>query len=273
MCGFFKHAHATPASAGWMIVDRKFRINFENSPFLQTSKTWVHPNRLNWRCEILLTRNQEAIEGKRILDLASHDGRFSNACLELGASHVSGVEGRQHLVEFARENLKDLGHNPKNFRFVRDDVFDYLPNVKPKEFDTVLCFGFFYHTIRQIELLRELKRIQPKYIVLDTSIMRGVFIPALARIVGHTLERVRGERACLLYRLESNVYEGATIDPIGLVAWPTKNFIELIFKHHGFSLKPLSWKKREIRDWTDIKDYKTGFRVSYIAQQLRAQAD
>jgi len=156
-------------------METGFQVNYENTPFLQTSETGPHPNRLNWRCEILLTRNQKAIKGKRILDLASHDGRFSWACLELGANHVTGVEGRQHLVESATDNLMGLGYKPEEFTFIQGDIFDYLPGVKPQEFDTILCLGFFYHTVRQIELLSEIKRIQPKFMVLDTYIAKGVF--------------------------------------------------------------------------------------------------
>ena len=46
----------------------KFYINYESLPFLKTSKIAAYSNRLNWRCEILLTRNQDAIKDKKILD-------------------------------------------------------------------------------------------------------------------------------------------------------------------------------------------------------------
>ena len=126
-------------------MQRRFYIDYENTPFPQTGKikAETHPYRLNWRCEILLTRNQEAIESKRILDLASHDGMFSYACLKLGASHVTGVEGRENLVKSAIDNLTGLGYTQEHFSFIQDDVFNYLERVKPKEFDTILCFGFF----------------------------------------------------------------------------------------------------------------------------------
>jgi len=287
-------------------MERRFYVDYENTPFLQTSETAAHPNRLNWRCEILLTRNQEAIKGKRILDLASHDGRFSYACLKLGASHVTGVEGRRHLVESARENLIYLGYKSENFSFIQDDVFNYLPKVKSKEFDTVLCFGFFYHTVKQNQLLDDITRIQATYFVLDTHIARGIFavrpqrfrytpqgaypkarlsllnrlnpifILAQFRRILVDLNRLPQVMAstekgkpCLVFMLESHELEGATIDAMDLVAWPTKTFVELVFKSYGFSFKELYWKKNEIHDWTAIEDYKAGERVSYIAQLLK----
>ncbi len=286
-------------------MERSFQINYENTPFLQTSKTGARPNRLNWRCEILLTRNQESIRGKRILDLASHDGRFSYACLKLGASHVTGVEGRLQLVEFARENLTGLGYKTEHFTFIQNDVFDYMHKVKPKQFDTILCFGFLYHTIRQIELLREIKRIRPTYFILDTAVERGVFVNPLRLLfdlraklrhfvrIGTTTEKT-GEvvsrasvrvkaffgaklpgiisNQCLVFRPETHLVEGQTIETIDLGARPTRTLIELLLKSHGFSIEQLYWNKKEIKDWTAIHDYKTGHRVSYIAQPLKVKA-
>lgn len=283
-------------------MQRRFYIDFENTSFLQTSKVQAEapPYRLNWRCEILLTRNQEAIKGKRILDLASHDGMFSYACLKLGASHVTGVEGRESLVKSAIDNLTGLGYTQEHFSFIQDDIFDYLARVKPKEFDTILCFGIFYHTIRQIELLREIQRIQPTHFILDTFIQRGVFInpffihPSnLLKLIGKvrfrhflqipaTLKNAKRALSyepvspvsieqggpCLVFKPEGHVEAWATTDPVDLCAWPTQAFLELVFKSHGFSLKRLHWDKKEIKNWTDIMDYKYGIRASYIAQPL-----
>ena len=124
-------------------MPREFYVDFNNTTFIQTSRVGAEPQRLNWRCEIFLTCNPEAIKDKRILDLASHDGRFSYACLKLGASHVCGVEGREYLVKYAIDNLSRLGYTQKQSSFIQDDVFNYLAKVKPGEFDTVLCFDFF----------------------------------------------------------------------------------------------------------------------------------
>ena len=98
-----------------MSINQQFDVNFSNTVFTETSQVWAYPDRLNWRCELLLTRQKHVVEGKRILDLASHDGRFSYACLKLGAKHVTGVEGRPHLVEHAKNNLSTMGSSQKGF--------------------------------------------------------------------------------------------------------------------------------------------------------------
>jgi 2-polyprenyl-3-methyl-5-hydroxy-6-metoxy-1,4-benzoquinol methylase len=252
-------------------MEKNFSVRFENTPFLTTSKTASHPNRLNWRCELLLTRNREAIENKRILDLASHDGRFSYACLALGASHVTGVEARPHLVESARSNLSALGCGPQSFRFVLSDVFDYLPTVQPAEFDTILCFGFLYHTVRQVEFIREIKRMRPRWLILDTDVQKLLpwespmlnFINALRSPFGTP------KRAHLVFKSENASREGATIDSSGLVAYPTKGFIELLLEKCDFRFRELLWDKKEIRDWAFLDRYRRGRRVSYIAQPVR----
>lgn len=273
----------------------KFFVDYSNTSFLETSKTVANTNRLNWQCEILLTRNREAIKDKRVLDLASHDGRFSYACLKLGAKHVTGVEIRPHLVKYAKENLVDMGYNAGEFDFIKENVFDYLHEVKPGEFDTILCIGFFYHTIKQIELLMEISRIQPKYFILDTMIaddlierkinVRSVFNTMLILIkrirfedfiqLGKSIKRLKNvlgyytkNEYCgyLAFKFEDNTLESSTIDAAGLVAWPTKSFIELFFKRHGFDFKQLQWSKKEVRDWSTLEDYQIGKRVSYIAR-------
>ena len=214
--------------------------------------------------------------------MASHDGRFSYACLRLGASHVTGIEGRPHLVKFANENLASLGCGLQTFRFINSDVFDYMANVKSGEFDTILCFGFFYHTIRQIDLIEEIKRIKPKYFILDTMVAPE--LPKLFHII-RLRTRIRFRHLMgikkslkkleiwhgggyLLFEHEDHTEEGATIEPTNLIACPTKSLVETLFKSYGFTFKQLHWNKKDVKTWIGLDDYKTGQRVSYISQLL-----
>jgi len=45
-----------------------FEVVFKGTPFADPDKPSNVPERLEWRAEILLTRNRDAVEGKRILD-------------------------------------------------------------------------------------------------------------------------------------------------------------------------------------------------------------
>lgn len=267
-----------------------FTIDFRNTRFLETSKVGAHPNRLNWRCELLLTRNQEVIKGKRILDIASHDGRFSYACLQLGASHVTGIEGRSQLVEGAKENLSKEGFNSACYSFICGDIFDYLSKFEPKQFDTILCCGFFYHTVRQNELLSEVKRIKPQTFILDTVVAPVPTIFKLLRSLEGTtlfkdlvgtnglarrdilLDNLLQERYFIYLPEDNDVNnESHTIDTLNFIAYPSNELLQILLKAYGFSFRRINWDTAGIEDWTSVEQYKIGDRVSYVAQMPNNQ--
>lgn len=266
-----------------MSIKENFAIDYANTPFPNTSRTGADTYRLNWRCEILLSRNLEAIKGKKILDLTSHDGRFTYASLKLGAKHVTGVEGREYLVKSSIDNLTQMGYTQEQFTFIHGDIFDHLPKMKPKEFDTILCLGIFDHTIRQIELVREMQRIQPATLILDMYIERGYFIHVVNPLklipairfryltkISHCVDMATGMAGtpCLVFRYESHEKEGATIDPIDITARPTYSFVESIFRIQGFDIKKLKWNKKEISNWGNVKDYIRNTRACFIARPV-----
>jgi SAM-dependent methyltransferase len=274
-------------------------IDYTGTRFLRTSQTTAHPNRLNAQANVILRQNVDAIEGKRVLDLASHDGRFSYACLQLGAREVVGVEARAHLVKAATENLTYYGYEERDFHFFQADVFDYLPEVNPGDFDTVLCLGFFYHTVRQVELIQEMRRISPRYLVLDTEVLRGTFVTCPPAVVkawppdaagGPVARFLRGawrtlkyklmycakcaaiarRPACLVFRYEDPCSEGATIASSGLMADPTVAVIEQLLDAHGFRFSRIQWSCQGITDWHGLEDYRAGERVSYVVESCKS---
>lgn len=68
--------------------------------------TASRPNRLNQRHRAFIAANEVIINGKRVLDIASHDGRWSFAALAVGARHIYGIEAREHLVSNAEGNFR-----------------------------------------------------------------------------------------------------------------------------------------------------------------------
>src|SRR5438046_1422930 len=68
---------------------------FDQYPrFYETSQTGNVAGRLNQRHHAIFTQNADIFPGARVLDIVSHDGRYSLAALKSGASHVLGIEGR-----------------------------------------------------------------------------------------------------------------------------------------------------------------------------------
>ena len=117
---------------------------FDEYPsFFHTSATAAFPNRLNERYRACIEWNRPIISGKRVVDIASHDGRWSFAAIKAGASHVVGLEARDHLVKAAQSNLREYGVSENSFRFVLGDAFETIDRIEPRSVDTVLCLGFF----------------------------------------------------------------------------------------------------------------------------------
>src|SRR6185436_700597 len=94
--------------------------------FIQTSETANIPNRLQKRFQAIFETKPAIWAGAKVLDLGSHDGRFSYAALKMGAAHVTGIEARPHLVENCVQNMAKLQVNSTNFRFIHGDAFTFM---------------------------------------------------------------------------------------------------------------------------------------------------
>jgi 16S rRNA G966 N2-methylase RsmD len=126
--------------------------------------------RLDARYHAIIEHGRAAIEGARILDIGSHNGRWALAALCSGAAHVVGIEARAGLVAAAETHMRHYGISPDRYRFVVGDVHEQLRHLGAGEFDTILCLGFFYHTARHFQLLAEFQRLSPAHMIIDTAI-------------------------------------------------------------------------------------------------------
>jgi predicted RNA methylase len=77
--------------------------------FLDTSETAAHPLRLRLRHRAIVRDNAEILDGAHVLDIASHDGRWSFAAQHAGAAHTTGIEARAELVDNAVANFTHYG--------------------------------------------------------------------------------------------------------------------------------------------------------------------
>lgn len=119
----------------------------------------------------MIENYKNLISGKRILDLASHDGRWSFAALKAGAAHVLAIEMLPPLVQVTREIFKKYDLPESLYQLIEGDAHKEIKKVPRGTIDTVFCFGFFYHTIHHLELLAEIKRINPQHLILDTDVV------------------------------------------------------------------------------------------------------
>jgi len=231
---------------------------FDAYPRFYETSTIGPRNRLNKRYRALIEPNREILRGKSVLDIASHDGRWSFAAHEAGARYVLGIEAREHLIKNAQDNMRAYHVPEDQVEFMRGDVFDKLDQLEPGRFDTVFCLGFFYHTMHHMLLLNKIARLRPAHIVLDTSI--------------------DADPDCILtLRSEPISMEGSGAvadagDPERiLVGWPSRSALELMLASAGFpSVKYYDWRRSGIRQWEELKDYYQGDRISLVAARKPA---
>lgn len=217
---------------------------FDSYPrFFSTSATASAPDRLNARYTALIASNRNILSGRRVLDIASHDGRWSLAAHEAGAEYVLGIEARQHLVDAALANMRAYRVPENRVAFRQGDVMIELDRLAGGSFDTVLCFGFLYHTIDHMPLLRKFARLGPAHLVIDTtiSLRRASILEVLDEMTEH----------------ESAAAVGEPGDPARAVkGLPSRAALELMLRAVGFpTLRYYDWRGSGIKRWNDLKDY------------------
>jgi 16S rRNA G966 N2-methylase RsmD len=230
---------------------------FDNHPrFFATSTTRAEPDRLNQRYRALIESNADIIAGRQILDLASHDGRWAFAAHRTGAAHVLGIEARDYLVEAAHGNMREYGVLENQVEFVRGDVLTELDRLEPGMFDTVFCFGFLYHTIDHMPLLRKIAHLKPKNLIIDTLISVSA-----ANIIEIKTEKIE---------TESNGVVGEPGNPGSvIIGKPSKSALELMLHAAGFRpVRYYDWLNAGITRWDDLEVYYLGERVSLTSEAV-----
>ena len=224
--------------------------------FYKTSITGASPSRLNARYEALIKSNKEIIENSSVLDLASHDGRWSFAALMNNASRVLGIDGREDLVKSSIETMKKYKIPAEKYSFIVGDITKELKNMTEGTIDVVFCFGIFYHITDHSALLGDIKKLKPKYLILDTRIS-AFKIPAIR------------------LRVEDSQKPGASIkgdSPVQnvIVGIPSRSAVEFMLKKLGFSFTYFDWHGKDRQNWKGIHDYQNSQRVSIVAKNLDA---
>jgi len=218
--------------------------------FYDTSKTGNSPNRLNNRYIAMIHSNKEIIRNSSVLDLASHDGRWTLAAIKNRAKKVLGIEGREELVTKSFENMKKYGISSEKYSFVAGDIFEKMRELKPKDYDVVFCLGIFYHIMNHMQLLREIKRLQPRYIILDTDISLS-------------------EQPVIFIRKENSLIEANAIpDSLNagndiIVGRPSKSALDLMLNSIGFDFDYYDWENAGIKNWEFLEEYRLKQRFQF----------
>jgi Methyltransferase domain len=216
-------------------------------------------NRMNERYEALFASNRDIFDGARVLDLASHDGRYSFAALKTGAAHVTGVEVRESLVDKARETFSFYGQDPKTYRFVCGDVFEVLAREQ-FDVDVVLCLGYLYHTYRHTELMYRLHHLAPRHLIVDTMVVPGR---------QSNLRVIREWNSDDIRQAAQDAY---SVDRV-LVARPTVPALQKLLSAYGFEIESMyDWKGRlaDRPPMPGLRGYANGKRVTLRCRSREA---
>ena len=228
---------------------------FDNYPnFFQTSKTVEHPNHLNGRFKAIIESNSDIIKNSSILDIASHDGRWSFAALKNGAKNVLGIEAREYLVKNSYQNMITYKIEPNSYQFVTNDIHKEIQNLKPNQFDIIFCLDFLYHTIEHNFLFSQIKRLNPKFIVIDTRI----------DLSNERIIKLHVDRPTKFGEAHAFPYDKSKQEI--LVGTPSKLGLEMMLNCFGFTeISYFDWKNK-IQNFRNLVDYYYGKRITLRAK-------
>jgi hypothetical protein len=220
--------------------------------FYQTTTVGANPARLNARFRAIMQTNAHCIAGSTVLDIASHDGRWSFAALKTGARHVLGVEPDFQLTQAAAETFGIYNVPASAFTFANADVYDLLPGLPVHSIDTVLCLGFLYHTMNHQLLFSLIAALRPRHLIVDTCIS-----PSPDAIITLRPEKMAAG-------LGVSAWHGPVARKC-IVGTPSRRALEMMLADAGFRTHAIDWTSMQIEDWTGIEDYRDGTRVTLRA--------
>ena len=224
---------------------------FDQYPvFYETTKTLGSKERLNYRYHTIIQQNASLLKGKRVVEIASHDGRWAFAAIRgAGAAHVTGVEPRQHLVDNANKTLPECGVDSSQFHFICGDGFEEAERMKRdgETYEVGMILGFLYHTARQYEIVHKVAELGVKTLIVDTTVLADVTQP----IVRLQMEGTGKES--MLHAGEKKVDLGGV---------PSITAVNMMLKAAGF--RPSTIVADRQAPENGAKDYRDGRRFTIV---------
>jgi LPS sulfotransferase NodH/2-polyprenyl-3-methyl-5-hydroxy-6-metoxy-1,4-benzoquinol methylase len=196
--------------------------------------------RLRHRYNAIIWQNRELLQKACVLDIMSTFGFWSLAALDAGATRVVGVESSPLLVEAVEKNFTENGIKPDRYQFIKSDIFAALDTLRPRQFDVILCKGFLEQCYFP-RFFRQLSRLQPAHVILDTKITRGQ--GPIAR------------------------FEIATGRNRTIISIPNHELIAFLCEAE-FRWRLIDWHAMGISNWTGVQDYARGAHRTYVLDRV-----
>jgi transposase-like protein len=211
------------------------------SRFVETDELGSVVDRLNARYLGIIHENRKLIEGATVLDLASHDGRFSFAALQAGAARVVGIEFGADLVQKSLANMEYYSIPRDKYEFFVGDIYELIDQIE--QVDVVFCFGILYHVNSHLLLLTKIAELDPRHVIIDTniSLLDGAVIELRGPVDGRPLQL------------------GESVE-----GYPNRGALNAMLSTFGWKYDYFDWEHSGLLERSQMLDYLRGKRVSVV---------
>lgn len=131
----------------------------------------IHDTRWTMAEAVLRQAFPEGAGQARAIDLACHQGWFSQRLADFGFAKVLGVDARAGHVEDARLVAAACGIH--NLDFLHSDLHA-LDAAALGRHELVLCFGLLYHLENPIGALRQAQALCSRLCLIETQVAPGI---------------------------------------------------------------------------------------------------
>ena len=197
--------------------------------------------RLERRREFIVEPYADEIKDSRVLDLASHDGRWAYALAGAGAREVVGIEFRQELIDEFAEYPE--GETKDRVSLVQGDVFEELPKLiaAGEKFDVVAIYGLYYHIMDHYALLKLVKQLGARLVVIDSE-----FLTRDAPLIRLSTEDTNKHLNTISHET------GQARAPIGIAS---KQALEMMAESLDYSVSWADWNTMPEADRLGLSEY------------------
>jgi len=211
-----------------------------------TATGFVGIIRARHRYEAIVSRNRELFRGARVLDIMGSDGLWSLAALDAGAAQVVRLETPES-AQTTPQTFEDYGFKPESYQVV--DVAT-LGAFDPETFDLILCQRVVEESDPR-RFFRELHRLRPKHVIIDTEIVRGNGPIARFRLAAshQPSPEVAGRYATI-------------------IGSPSHELIMFLCENFDFQWRRIDWHALGITNWIGIHDYERDERRTYVLNRV-----
>jgi trehalose 2-sulfotransferase len=212
-----------------------------------TATGFVGTIRSRHRYDAIVSPNRALFRDARVLDLMGSHGLWSLAALDAGAARVTRVDTTGNAAGARPGAFEKYGFAAESYEVISGTTWR---SFEPAAFDLVLCQGILEESDPR-RFFRELRRLEPKHVVLDTEMVRGSGPIARFRLAAsdQPVPEVAGRYA-------------------SIVASPSHELIMFLCDIFDFQWRRIDWHAMGITNWIGIHDYERDERRTYVLSPL-----